>query len=501
MSSFRRIRLLFRARLAAGPRGGFPAAAILSQALVPTLLALLVRDLLPPFAYGVFLYTLTGAVLAIPLLGELGWILRADTAEDWIATLPALPRERHVARVLHLVTVVGVLATATLVPAALLAPELDLVHRLVFVLAGLGLALFLTACLALVQAALGGRAEGLLVLFQTVLVIGVVVGLTLVVRNGLPLLARLPSPGTEHATYLWFWPPVWFAAPLSNVVGEPRIVLPALAGAFSALAVLALLPPPRPARLSRRRGMLELLLAPLRRLATRLWVHRDERAGFDLVYDALPREREVVMRTYPMIGIPLAFLILAATEAEGSGAGREDILALLFFVVGIYFPVLLTHVPASASWRASWIHRTGPVTAGALAGGAIKALFVRFVVPLYLVLILLGLSFAGGAFVLRCAVPGLLTSLLVLRGLYPVCVDREPLSIPADEVKTELDWMGVLLVLAMLLIGETVLVTRILSPVPGVLVLVGLLVAAEVRAGRQLRTRPPDLARAATAPD
>jgi hypothetical protein len=487
MTALSRVRALLVARLHSGPSGGSPISALLSQAVVAGFFCALVRDALPPFAYGLFALSLTTALVAIPLLGELGWILRRDEAAEWVGALPALERERRVARTLHLLCLLWLLALGSLVPAAVFAPASTApLARLLLPLLGLGLVSLLAAALLFVQNVLGERAEGLLVAFQTLLVVAVVVGVVLGIRS-IPALARLPTLGDEHARFLWFLPPSWFAAPFAAAEGEPaRWWLPAGVGLL-ALVLLVILPSPARAR-PLRTPWLAVLLAPARWLATRLWLRADERGPFDLVYDALPREREVVLRTVPMIGIPMAFLLIASTGGDDPSAQRADVLALLVFTVGIYLPILLTHVPASASPRASWIHRTAPVSEGAVVSGAVKALAVRFLVPLYLLLGFVAWVQAGPEEVLRLTLPGFLVSLLVLRLLYGVCVDGPPLSTAPDAIRFDLDWSGPLAAVALVLPLGAFAVNRFLG-VGGALVLAACLVGAEGMAHRSLRRR------------
>lgn len=492
-----RILAFLRARLAAGPRGGLPVATWFGHALVTAFFCGLVSDFLPPFAYGLFALSLLGALLAIPLLGELGWLLRQDAGEEWAATLPIRPIERRIARTLHLLLLLFGLALASLLPATWLLPSAtSLGARLAFPLCGLAFAACLAAALLLLQSLLAGRAEGLLVLVQTLLVVAVVVGLVVGVRH-VPLLARTPHLGDAGGGFLWLVPQAWCAAPLAGVEGEPtRAWLPALAG-LGALACLALLPPASAPRSGRGEPLLARLLRPLRALATRWWVRPEERAAFDLVYDALPREREVVLRTYPMIGIPLAFLATAALgdprtgaagpSGPGADAAREGLLALLFFTAGIYLPVLLTQIPASSSAAARWIQECAPVREGALACGAIKAVAVRFLLPLYAVLGWIAWLQAGPSFVLTVGLPGALSSLLVCQLLYPVCVRERPLSVAPDELRADLDWLGVLGVLALVLTLLSVAVQRFL-PVWGLTLLVAGELWASAVAFRRMRT-------------
>jgi len=482
---WRRILILLRARLRSGPQGGSPAAILLYQAALSSFLFALVRDSLPPFAYGVFAMGLTALMIAIPLIGELGWILRRDEATPWVAALPLHPVEVKLARMLHLLISLWVLSLGTLLPAALFAPtETIFFARCMLPFLGLGIVSLVAALLLAVQNLLGERAEGLLIAFQTLLVVGVVVGIVTGAKQ-IAALAKLPNLGADGAGLLWFFPPAWFAAPLAGAEGQPeRWWLPLAIGLGSVLA-LVLLPAPQTAR-SVRTPWLGVLLAPLRRVANKLWVRREERGIFDLVFDALPREREVVLRTIPMLGIPLAFLVVAAGGEDGAtSAKRVDLLALLFFTAGIYLPILLTHVPASASPRAAWLHQTAPLSRGALVSGTIKALVLRFLVPLYAVLTFIAWYQAGAAIALRLAPPGFLVSIFVIRKLHDACVQDAPLSIRAADIRFEMDWFGLLGGLSMGLTLLAILASR-LPLVYGALPITALLLILEWHANRAL---------------
>lgn len=418
------------------------------------------RDALPPFPYALFALSLNAGLLAIPLLAELGLVLRRDEGGEWVEALPARPLELSLARTLAFLGLLLSLSLAVLGPASLLAPgALGLPQRLALPGLGCALALLLAVVLIWAQRLLLGRAEGLLVLLQTTLVASVVVGLLLVLGH-LPELGALEPP-TSGRSWLSFYPPSWFAVPL---VHGGRTWLPALALGALSLAALALVRQPVARTVVRRPNVLETLLAPLRRAATFAWVRRDERGAFDLVYDALPREREVLLRTYPLLGIPIAFLWIGARGAQGRGdPWRDDLLALLFFTAGVYLPVLLSSVPLTESPRASWLLRTAPVPPGAIAAGAIKALFVRFLLPLHLALSVLALALSGPHLLARLALPALLVSLLVLRLLYGRCVRDLPLSVPPEDLRSELDWTGLGAGLAALLTLGALLANRLLD--------------------------------------
>jgi hypothetical protein len=427
-------------------RSGWPVPTFVFFATLGSALALLVRDALPLFPYAVLALSVGGLLLAFPLLSDLGALLRHDEGGEWIGSLPALPVERAIARTLHLAVFLAGLAFAWSAPWAILAPDaVDTSERLALPALALLQAVFLAALWVSVQQLLLARLEGVFVLLESALVVVVVVTLVRLLGN-LPWLATL-VPG--RAGLGWF-PPVWFAIPL--VDGGWTWGAPLGVTALSIVALLAVRTD-RPQPFRRRRS--ERWLEPLRRVAVRTWVRAEERGAFDLVYLVLPREREVALRTYPMLGIPLAFLWISATRAHGEGeVWRADLLALLLFTAGIYLPLLLTHVPLTESPGAAFLLRTAPCPASAVAGGAIKALFVRYLLPLYCTLLGLGLALGQAELLVRLWLPAVLLGLVLLRLLYPACVRDLPLSVAPEELRSEVDWAGRVATLA---IGLTLL--------------------------------------------
>lgn len=477
-----RVLALLRARIRAQREGSsFPVAALMMQGVIAALLCGLVADQLPPFAYGVFALSVCGALVAIPLLGELSELLTADEADEWVRALPATGFELRLARLLHLLVALATLSLGAAVPAALVA-EIELGARALLVGLALGQSLFLAALLLLTQALLRGRAQALLVIAQTGLFLIVLVG-TVVGLRYVPLLAELAAPSGQLVAL----PPAWFAAPLAGPGASPAWSFAAPGVIALSALILALLPaPPREAA---RRGqpLLSRLLTPLRVAATRFWVRDDERAGFDLVYDALPKEREFVLRSYPLIAVPLAFLLLGAQgEADEVQSG---LLALLLFTPGAYLPILLMHVPASHSHEARWILDTAPVSEAALAGGALKAVAVRFVVPLYAVLGLLAATYGGAALALRLVPLALLTALLVLRSAWGLCVTAPPLSTAPDSIRVEMNLGGILGTYAFVLMAVSIVAHLFVTTALAAILGFGLLLVVEAATARSWRAK------------
>lgn len=439
-----RILILLRTRLAAQKGDStLPVAALLVQGTVAAVVCGLVRGEVPPFAYGLVALATCAALVAIPLLGELSRLLVADETGDWVRALPVRPIELHLARTAHLCLALAVLSLGALVPAALVAKGWDWSARVELVALGLGQSLAIAAALLLVQALLRGRAQGLLVLVQIVLFVGVLLGASLGLRKA-PEMKTWVSPAAEAGLALF--PPAWFAAPLGEAPPSALWSWVPLVATGIALVALVVTPAPQVRRFQKREAPLALALAPVRRLAVRFWVRASERASFEWLFDALPREREFVLRTYPLLAVPVAFVWISGRGE--AAATQQDWLALLLFLPGAYLPLLAAHAPGSESFQARWILDTAPLERDALDAGAVKAIAARFLVPFYALLVGIGTLLGGGAMMLRLALPAFLCGVLVLRGTWRTFVVDPPLSIAPDSILVKQDWFGGLAVIA-----------------------------------------------------
>jgi hypothetical protein len=217
----------------------------------------------------------------------------------------------------------------------------------------------------------------------------------------------------------------------------------------------------------------------------RAWVRRDERAAYEWIFDALPKEREFVLRAYPLLAVPIAFLWLGARGE--SPRAQEGWLALLLFLPGAYLPLLAAQVPGSASYRARWLLDTAPVERGAVDNGAIKAIAVRFLVPLAAVLAALGSVLGSAETVARLLLPALLAWIVVLRVTWRTCAAEQPLSVPPDELYVNQDWLGLLAVIAGVLTAAGIAATRLIDSWWKALLLAAMMVALEVRLDRKQR--------------
>ncbi len=479
-----RVLILLRARLAAqSTDAALPFAALMMQAFITSVVCGLVRDDLPPFAYALVALSTSAALVAVPLLGELAGLLVADEAAEWIRAQPVRASELHLARTAHLMIALVMLSLGSLVPAALIATNgFDVAMRVELIALGLAQSCAIAATLLLVQALLRGRAQPLLVAAQAALFVGVLFGASVGLR-AVPHMVAWHSP--SDASSIGRFPPAWFAAPLSSRALEFPWNSAAVTCGALALATLLLLPAPPAATYRRNEPLLAWLLIVPRKLAARWWVRGRERAMFEFLFDALPRERDFVIRTYPLLAVPVGFLWFSARGE--SVAAREGWLSLLLFIPGAYLPLLSAHVPASTSHRARWIVDTAPLSQGELDNGAMKAIVVRFLLPLYALLAVLGVLLDGASIVARLALPGLLAAILVLRVTWSTCVTAPPLSTPPDEMYVNRDWLGMLGGVGLGLTLLSIVAAKYVHTPWQTALLIAVLLAFEIRLDRKQR--------------
>ena len=421
-----RLTSLVRAQLSGEVLGErTPVAALAMQVVISALLCAVVRGEVGGYGYAIFALCIPLALTTVPLLGELAPLLRADPASEWVGALPVTPRDLRLSRVVTLLLIMGALAAASLVPAALLAPDtIGLADRPLLVVMGVLQTWTIAAGLLVLQVALGRGGDTFMVALQTLLFVAIMLGVLVGLRS-LGTLAEVTGPEG-----LWLLlPPAWFSAPFAAEAGGVASTLAAGAIGCAALA-LALAPFPPAPRARSTRSVLGTVLLPVRAAAERLWVTREERGAFGFVYEALPAERDFVVRTYPLVAAPLLLVLFGAdaTTVEGEG-----LFALLLFAPGAYLPFVLMHVPTTATPAARWVVDTAPADERSEDHGARKAVAVRLLLPLYLAIGGLVAALASPALALRLWPLALASGLLALKVLWRPGSPR-PLSTKAQEL-------------------------------------------------------------------
>jgi hypothetical protein len=126
---------------------------------------------------------------------------------------------------------------------------------------------------------------------------------------------------------------------------------------------------------------------PVRRLGALLTRPGPERAGFDMFLSVARHDRMFRMRVYPMLAIPLVFILFFAF-AGGSRGEQIPLAVAAAFLPAIYSFTILVQTRYSETPKAGWIFATAPVEQlGLFASGVVRALCFCFLFP-WLVVVL-----------------------------------------------------------------------------------------------------------------
>jgi hypothetical protein len=344
-----------------------------------------------PFGFAFLQMLILMAAVAMSLVAEFGVALVDPDDHPLLSPLPISTRTYFAARAVNALFYVGVVATSWSLPGAILAGFLHggsvaagLRHLLAALLAGLSSAAFVVLGYGLLSRAVAARQVHEVILkLQVLFSIAVFLGL---------LYGPALLPGVEgfvpfsRSAWALAVPPAWFGAlaaggpaPLAAVALLTPLVVAVVLLRLSIGYAAAL----RSHASARRPGEREVRGAGrLAALFRRVFVRRDERAAFDLTAILMARERPFRLRSYPLLGFPIALVVLALTTR--SPHDRLVWLMLLMYAPNLYFPAVVSLLPHTANPEAAWIWRTSPVEArGAAVLGAQKAFLLRFVLPLY----------------------------------------------------------------------------------------------------------------------
>ncbi|MBK9387251.1 MAG: hypothetical protein IPN34_20740 [Planctomycetes bacterium] len=424
----------------AGQRGsGAPLVTALSfQSFCSSIFAILLFGEMPAIDFYLATLAFAGLLVALTVMGDLGAVLRDARLARVVAAAPISPGVFLRARLVHAGIYLGLVATATALPPAILSlwvgggPHAALaylvaaLHQAVV----LGLAMVGLQTLRLVGGRWTGWIQSLLVLASLLLFF-----------LGLRYLPDLPALRAQHEEWFALLPPAWFAGEIL-LVAPPREtfahtllwVLPGLG--LTGLLVLLV-------ALRGARGLAESDAAAVSQSATRAFlpwrgicaprVSRTERAAYDFALDQLARDREFRLRAYPLFGFPFAML----------GAGfltdaREDqglYLNLVLYTLNAYLPIVLSFLAVSPHWRARWIFHVAPLESRqAFERGVMRAVVAHLLLPVYLGLALAYCYLRPPLEALLQVPNAFLVALLLLPRSYRAAVGSAPFTHPPDRM-------------------------------------------------------------------
>lgn len=133
------------------------------------------------------------------------------------------------------------------------------------------------------------------------------------------------------------------------------------------------------------------------RTAAKIFTRKaEERASFIFMWKMIGRERQFKLMLLPSIGYILVLLPLMF-----QGKGMNDVTSGKLYIALLYFPILISATLANAvlvgeQKMSGWIFRSSPMDSPAeLFKGIIKAGFIRFLIPVYIILAAVVIFFWG----------------------------------------------------------------------------------------------------------
>lgn len=113
-----------------------------------------------------------------------------------------------------------------------------------------------------------------------------------------------------------------------------------------------------------------------------------EKMGFELTWKITSRDQKFKMRTYPSLGvmIPTLFVFL-----RGQDLGTNDWqYILILYVMSFAINAFYTNSHFSDDYKAAWFYNSAPVAQpGYILSGSVKAVFIKYIFPIYLLLSLI----------------------------------------------------------------------------------------------------------------
>ncbi|MDJ1483616.1 hypothetical protein QNI16_24165 [Cytophagaceae bacterium YF14B1] len=114
--------------------------------------------------------------------------------------------------------------------------------------------------------------------------------------------------------------------------------------------------------------------------------HPLEKMGFELTWKITSRDQKFKMRTYPTLGvmIPTIFVFLRGQQLGQSDWQYILILYAMSFAINAFY----TNIQFSDDYKATWFYGSVPADPpGYILSGALKAVFIKFILPVYAFLI------------------------------------------------------------------------------------------------------------------
>jgi ABC-2 type transport system permease protein len=357
-------------------------------------------------------------LLGMSLIADLSTVLLDTSDFQILLPLPIDGKTLAVARILHVAVYLGLLVLSLGVfPLIAGTSRMGASFVPLFLMTSLGIAVLLVSATQAIYAfgletLKGERFRDAVVYLQTFMVAFLMLSYFVTMRLS-DMDVRI-GIDLSRAWWVYLLPPAWFAAPFDGVAGSwslTDIILSTLAVVMTLAALLLLLLVFGPRY---HREVADLSVSGAGRQRKRRLGDEDsqfsahpgisrslrngrpltrspaEEAAFGFTWAMVGRDREFRMRTLPLLALIPIYILFFLFNSQSSlsetlaGLRESDKYFYILYVVAYMAPASLLSLRYSTNWQAAWVYEVLPFQkAGEVLSGAVKAVVVRFYVPIY----------------------------------------------------------------------------------------------------------------------
>ncbi|MEJ2076759.1 MAG: hypothetical protein P8Z74_01925 [Acidobacteriota bacterium] len=357
-------------------------------------------------------------LLGMSLIADLSTVLLDTSDFQILLPLPIDGKTLAVARILHVAVYLGLLVLSLGVfPLIAGTSRMGASFVPLFLMTSLGIAVLLVSATQAIYAfgletLKGERFRDAVVYLQTFMVAFLMLSYFVTMRLS-DMDVRI-GIDLSRAWWVYLLPPAWFAAPFDGVAGSwslTDIILSTLAVVMTLAALLLLLLVFGPRY---HREVADLSVSGAGRQRNRRLGDEDsqfsahpgisrslrngrpltrspaEEAAFGFTWAMVGRDREFRMRTLPLLALIPIYILFFLFNSQSSlsetlaGLRESDKYFYILYVVAYMAPASLLSLRYSTNWQAAWVYEVLPFQkAGEVLSGAVKAVVVRFYVPIF----------------------------------------------------------------------------------------------------------------------
>jgi ABC-2 type transport system permease protein len=263
--------------------------------------------------------------------------------------------------------------------------------------------------------------------------------------------AALSAYSITGLSWNWTLPPYWFAAGWQYIragdITSPLVIyliLSLLVPVASVWLVIRFFAPSFNQKLSMISGSeggnhvqsgkkivstTSLYVSSLSRWLTRKGV---ERMSFLHAWKISSRSRDFKMKVYPSIGYMFVYIVFFAIQTKGNSLTmireQPSLFLFLLYLTGYTSTMAIYQLVYSDKFKAAWIYYITPIgTPGNLISGALKAILIRFMLPVSGFVIIAGLVVTGPGMLIH-VVLGICNQVLVSGLIAYVSLKQLPFS-------------------------------------------------------------------------